>query len=88
MTKTLLKASPDGSVTIPKELLGDAPPGTNFRVEREGRVLRLEPAPRKLHEIEDPEERARAVADFMNRIAHKTGVNWPENYNIRDDVYD
>ncbi len=88
MTKTLLKTAPDGSVTIPKELLGDAPPGTAFRLEREGKVLRLEPAPRKLHEIKDPEERARAVDDFMNRIAHKTGVDWPENYNFRDDIYD
>ena len=88
MTKTLLKTAPDGSVTIPKELLGDAPPGTDFRVEREGKVLRLEPAPRKLYEIEDPEERAKAVAAFMVRIAHKTGVSWPENYNVRDDIYD
>ena len=88
MTKTLLKTAPDGSVTIPKELLGDAPPGTDFRVEREGKVLRLEPAARKLHEIEDLEERAKAIEAFMARIAHKTGVNWPENYNVRDDIYD
>jgi len=88
MTRTLLKPAPDGSVTIPKELLGDAPPGTAFALEREGSVLRLEPAPRKLHEIEDPEERAEAVKTFMARIAHKTGVSWPETYNVRDDIYD
>ncbi len=88
MTKTLLKTAPDGSVTIPKELLGDAPPGTDFRVEREGKVLRLEPAPRKLHEISDPEERARAFDEFMKGFTQKTEANWPENYNARDDVYD
>ena len=88
MTKTLLKTAPDGSVTIPKELLGDAPPGTDFRLEREGKVLRLEPAPRKLHEIEDPAERAKAFDEFMAGFAQKTGVSWPENYNFRDDIYD
>ena len=88
MTKTLLKTAPDGSVTIPKELLGDAPPGTDFRVEREGKVLRLEPAPRKLYEIEDPEERVQAFREFMKSFAQKTDVNWPENYNVRDDIYD
>lgn len=88
MTKTFLKPAPDGSVTIPKELLGDVEPGTTFRLEREGSVLRLEPAPRKLHEIEDPKERAEAVQTFMTRIAHKTGVSWPETYNLRDDIYD
>ncbi len=88
MTRTLLKTAPDGSVTIPKELLGEVEPGTDFRVEREGRVLRLEPAPRKLHEIEDPEARAKAFDEFMDGFAQKTGVNWPENYNFRDDIYD
>lgn len=88
MTKTLLETAPDGSVTIPKELLGDVEPGTDFRLEHEGKVLRLEPAPRKLHEIEDPEERARAIDDFMNRIAHKTGVTLPEGYTVRDDICD
>ncbi len=85
---TTLKPNPDGGVTIPKELLGDLEPGTTFYVEREGKVLRLEPAPRKLHEIADPEERAGAADDYMNRIAHKTGVSWPKNYNVRDDIYD
>ena len=85
---TKLKSNPDGGVTIPKELLGDVEPGTTFRVEREGRVLRLEPTPRKLHEIEDPEERAKAFDKFMQGFAQKTEVNWPENYNVRDDIYD
>ncbi len=85
---TTLKPNPDGGVTIPKELLGDVEPGTTFHVAREGKVLRLEPAPRKLHEIEDPEERVQAVETFMERIAHKSGVRWPENYNVREDIYD
>lgn len=84
----LLKPAPDGSVTIPKELLGDTPPGTVFALGRDGDVLRLEPRVHKLHEIEDPEERVRTFDEFMKRIAHKTGVSWPENYNVRDDIYD
>jgi PAS domain-containing protein len=88
MTKTLLKPAPDGSVTIPKELLGDAPPGTAFVLERDGRTLRLEPRACKLFEIEDPEERKGAVEGFMRRIAHKTGVSWPETYNVRGNIYD
>jgi hypothetical protein len=88
VTKTLLKPAPDGSVTIPKELLGDTPPGTVFALGRDGDVLRLEPRARKLHEIEDPGERAEATKAFLKRIAHKTGVRWPENYNVRDDIYD
>lgn len=85
---TKLKPNPDGSVTIPKELLGDVEPGTTFRLEREGRVLRLEPTPRKLHEIEDLEERVQAFRKFMKSFAQKTEVNWPENYDVRDDIYD
>lgn len=85
---TTLKPNPDGGVTIPKELLGEIEPGTTFHVAREGKVLRLEPAPRKLHEIEDPEERAEAFDTFMEGFAQKTGVNWPENYNVREDIYD
>ncbi len=85
---TTLKANPDGGVTIPKELLGDLEPGTTFHLEREGKVLRLEPAPRKLHEIKDPEARAKAFDEFMDGFAQKTGVKWSENYNVRDDIYD
>lgn len=88
MTKTLLKPDSDGSVIIPKELLGDVSPGTTFLLEREGQVIRLEPAPRKLHEIEDPEARAEAFDAFMQRFAQKTKVSWPENYDVRDDIYD
>ena len=88
MTKTRLKAAADGSVTIPKELLGDVEPGSAFQLEREGEVLRLEPAKQKLHEIKDPEKRAAAVATFMRRIAHRTGVSLPEAYNVREDIYD
>lgn len=93
MTDTLVKAktislNPDGSVTIPKEWLGGVGPGMGVRVKRDGDVLRLEPAPLKLHEISDPEARARAVDNFLKRIARKTGVSWPENYNVRDDIYD
>ena len=88
MAKVQLKPDENGDLVVPREVLGEGTEHSVYTVEREGNVLRLEPAPRKLHDIEDPEERARAVADFMKRIAHKTGVSWPENYNVRDDIYD
>lgn len=90
MTKTAVKTlelNPDGSLTLPKEVLGDPKPGTVFRLEVDGDALRLEPAC-KLHEIEDPEERVKAFNAFMKRFAQKTEVSWPEDYNVRDDPYD
>lgn len=88
LTKRVLTLGPDGSVTIPKEWLGNIGPGMGFRLKREGDGFRLEPVRLKLHEISDPEARARAVDAFLKRIAHKTGVSWPEDHNVRDDIYD
>ena len=90
MTDTLVKTislDPDGNLVIPRELLGNPEPGTAFRLERNGMMFKLEVA-RKLHEIKDPEERARAFDEFVQSFAQKTGVSWPENYNVRDDIYD
>lgn len=87
LTENILALNPDGSVTIPKEFLGNVGPDVRFRLELDGDVLRLERT-RKLHEIEDPEERVKAFDAFMKRFAQKTGVSWPENYNVRDDIYD
>ena len=91
MTDTLdktISVNSDGSVTIPREFLGDVGPGIGFRLERDGDGFRLELVPLKLHEISDPEARAQAVDNFLRRIARQTGVSWPENYNVRDDIYD
>ncbi|MDQ3398975.1 MAG: hypothetical protein M3498_15745 [Deinococcota bacterium] len=88
MAKVYLKPDEHGNLLVPKNLLGESGEDVVYRLEREGKVIRLEPAPRKLHDIADPEERARAVAAFMKRIAHKTDVRWPEHYNARDDIYD
>jgi hypothetical protein len=88
MIKIQLKPDEHGNLLVPKEVLGEVAEDVTYSVEREGKVLRLEPTPRKLHEIEDPEERAKAFREFMKGFAHKTGVSWPENYNVRDDIYD
>ena len=64
------------------------PPGTVSDEALAAAAPQLEPVPLKLHEIEDPEERVKAFDDFMQRFAQKTGVSWPENYNVRDDIYD
>jgi hypothetical protein len=88
MAKAQLKPDVNGNLLIPREVLGDVTEGIIYHVEREGRTIRLEPAQQKLHEIENPQERAEAAKQFLKRIAYKTGVRWPEDYNIRDDIYD
>lgn len=87
LTENILTLNPDGSVTIPRELLGNVGTDIRFRLEVDGDVLRLLRV-RKLHEIEDPEERVKAFNAFMGRFAQKTGVSWPEDYNVRGDIYD
>lgn len=85
-TENILTLNTDGSVTIPKEFLGNVGPDMRFRLEVDGDALRLERV-RKPHEIEDPEERVKAFDAFMKRFAQKTGVSWPKDHNVRGDLY-
>jgi hypothetical protein len=88
MASVRLKPDEHGNLLIPKEALGDAPPDAVYTLEREGRVIRLEPAPRKLNEIEDPEERVRVFREFLRDFAKPGGGDLPEWHVIRDDIYD
>ena len=88
MAKVQLKPDEHGNLVVPREVLGEGAEHSVYTVEREGHVLRLEPAPRKLHDIKDPEERVQVFRDFIKEFAQKTGVSWPENYNFREDIYD
>jgi virulence-associated protein VagC len=77
----------DGTLKLPKEALERL--GTNqVQVRIEGKSVTLEPRKRKLHEIEDPEERMRAFDEWAAKFAQPTGVQWPPDYNVRDDIYD
>jgi hypothetical protein len=88
MTKVLLKPDAHGNLIVPREVLGEGAKDTVYSVEREGKAIRLEPAQQRLREIENPVERAAAAERFFKRIAHKTGVRWPEDYDVRNDIYD
>ncbi len=88
MTKVLIKPDADGNLVVPKEVLGEVAPDVIYSVEREGKTIRLEPQPRKLHEIEDPEERIRAFRDFVKAFARPSGGALPDWHVIRDGIYD
>lgn len=90
MTKVVVRSDKNGNLLLPREILGDLGPETLFNVEREGTTIRLEitPGQPRIHEIQDPQARLRAFDALVSRVARKTGASWPENYNVRDDVYE
>lgn len=88
MAKVLIKPDTNGNLAIPRDALGEDAKDVVYSVEREGNTIRLEAKRQKLHDIEDPQERAEAVERFLKRIAQPTGVRWSEDHNFRDDIYD
>jgi hypothetical protein len=84
MTITIEK---DGTLKLPREALETL--GTDqVELKLEGKTVTLEPKHRKLHEIEDPEERMRVFDEWVSRVPQATGVTWTDHYNVRDDIYD
>ncbi|CAM4258115.1 hypothetical protein [Deinococcus marmoris] len=59
-----------------------------FELQADGQIVSLTPRPRRLHEIEDVGERMAAFDHFVASIARTTGVSWPADYDVRDDIYD
>ena len=57
MTKVQLKPDEHGNLVVPREVLGEGTEHSVYTATREGNVLRLEPVPHKLHDVEDSEER-------------------------------
>lgn len=77
----------DGTLKLPKEVL-EALGTREVRLELdEGRMV-IQLRPKMLHEIENPEERVKAFKAFIREFAVADGPKWPENYNVRDDIYD
>ncbi|PNY79746.1 hypothetical protein [Deinococcus koreensis] len=62
--------------------------GQTFRVTIQGDRITLRLVPRRLSEIDDPEERAKAVDAFLSLLPKSDGPAWPADYNVRDDIYD
>jgi hypothetical protein len=90
MPRVIVKPNKDGKLEVPAEMLGGTSQEESYSVELEGYLLNIEPTsrPRKIHEIEDPEERAKAVETLLDNISHKTGTALPEWHVIRDSIYD
>jgi hypothetical protein len=84
MTVTLEK---DGTLRLPKEAVEKLGAG-EIEIKLEGRGVQLEPKPRKFREIKDPEERARAVEQFLSRIQRPGNPNLPDWKTLQDEIYD
>ncbi|MFC3834366.1 hypothetical protein [Deinococcus rufus] len=81
----LIEIDADGRLFGDAELLARLSNQT-FIVKQEGMTFTLRP--RRLHEIADPTERRKAFDEFIAKVGHPTGVSWPADYNVRDDIYD
>ncbi|CAM3226554.1 SpoVT-AbrB domain-containing protein [Deinococcus saxicola] len=77
----------DGNLKLPQEAL-DALGTRQVQLRlTEGQMI-VRPRTMYLHEIENVEERMQAFDQFIAGIARETGVKWPVDYDIRDDIYD
>lgn len=83
-----LEIAEDGTLQLPQDVLDALGTRTVRLTVTAAGSLSLQPRPRPVYEIEDPEERRKAVAEALGRLAQPTGVVWPDDYNVRDDIYD
>ena len=61
---------------------------TKWKLSLQDGQMTVKPRPKYLHEIEDVQERLEAFDRFIESFAKETNVPWPEDYNVRDDIYD
>ena len=60
-----------------------------FEVQPNGHIIPLTPRPRRLHEIENMEERMAAYEEFVKKIARPGGGQLSDDWaTIRDSIYD
>jgi hypothetical protein len=77
----------DGTLKLPQSALNAL--GTRqVKLTVQDGLMTVKPRPKALKEIEDPEERAAAVHEWMSHAGRRSGVSWPTDYNLRDDLYD
>ena len=85
---TVLETNESGELQIPAGVL-DAGPHARFRLEHEGKTLRLVPeAPHALWETLAPEERARTFRDWVARLPKRRGPAIPGEALRRENLYD
>ncbi|WP_412030125.1 hypothetical protein [Deinococcus yunweiensis] len=84
----LIEIDADGRVHADPEVLSRLTNQT-FRVSSDGPTLTLRPGTRRLHEIEDPKERAQAYQEFKRQVTRPGGTSLPADWaTIRDSLYD
>ena len=84
---TILETSPRGELEIPAGVLG-AGPHARFRLEQEGRTLRLVPEAHPLRGTLSPDDRARAFHEWVARLPKRRGPAIPAEALRRENLYD
>ena len=84
---TILETNDSGELEIPAEVLG-AGPRVRFRLEHDGRVLRLIPEPYTLMDGLAPDQRARAFRDWVSRLPKREGPAISGDALRRENFYD
>lgn len=87
MTAAKILIDSEGRVQTDAETL-ERLKNQHFELQPNGHIVPIPPRPRRLHEIKDMEERLAAYDEFIAGFARDTGVVWPAEYNVRDDLYD
>ena len=59
-----------------------------FKLTMSGDTVTLKLRPRHISEIKDPQERALALSKLLDEVAIGNGPGWPEDYDLRDEIYD
>jgi bifunctional DNA-binding transcriptional regulator/antitoxin component of YhaV-PrlF toxin-antitoxin module len=78
----------DGTLKLPTEILERL--GTNeVEITVQGKTILLEPQhPKRIRDLETPEERASAFKALLQRIQHPGNPNLPDWHELRDEMYD
>ena len=85
---TVLETNESGALQIPAGVL-DAGPHARFRLEHDGKALRLIPeAQRPLWETAPPGDRIRTFRDWVARLPKRTAPAIPAEALRRENLYD
>jgi hypothetical protein len=84
---TILETNARGELEIPAGILG-AGPHARFRLEQEGRILRLVPEAHPRWEALSPGDRAGAFHEWVARLPKRRGPAIPAEALRRENLYD
>jgi hypothetical protein len=84
---TILETNAGGELPIPAGVLG-AGPHARFRLEQEGRTLRLVPEAHPLWETLSPDDRACTFHEWVARLPKRKGPAIPAGALRRKNLYD